>query len=186
MTAELSRLQVRSVREWRTWLRKHHRTSPGVWLVFPKKHTGAQPLSYEEAVREALCVGWIDSLVKRLDDDRFARKFTPRSKTSKWSAINRRRWAELRRQGLLAPAGLAAAPSGNSYGQRPRIPQLPAYLAKALRVNPRAWAFFQQLAPSYRRHFVAWIHIARRPETRLERIREALALLEAGKKLGLK
>ncbi len=186
MAAELRTLEVRNRQQWRTWLRKHHGVSPGVWLVFRKGHAGVKSVSYEESVREALCFGWIDSLIKRLDEDRYARKFTPRQPTSKWSDINRKRWAELQEMGLLAPSGLAAAPSENSYAQRPTIPDLPAYVAKAIKASPRAWRFFQQLAPTYRRHFVAWIHTAKRPQTRLNRIRESIALLEAEKKLGLK
>ncbi len=143
-------------------------------------------VSYEEAVRQALCFGWIDSLIKRLDEDRYARKFTPRKPTSKWSDVNRKRWAELKETGLLAAPGLAAAPTDNSYAPHPAIPDLPAYVAKALKANPKAWRSFQQLAPTYRRHFVAWIHTAKRSETREHRIRESIALLEAGKKLGLK
>ena len=89
-------LQVRSRRQWRAWLAKHHTSSPGVWLVFHKAHTGVKSIPYEDTVREALCFGWIDSLVKRLDDDRYAFKVTPRKPTSKWSDINRKRWAELK------------------------------------------------------------------------------------------
>jgi uncharacterized protein YdeI (YjbR/CyaY-like superfamily) len=186
MTTELMRLEVRSRQQWRTWLEKHHASSPGVWLVFYKKHTGVKSIPYEDSVREALCFAWIDSIIKRLDDDRYARKFTPRQPTSKWSAINRKRWEELKGAGLLTKAGLSAAPTGNRYAPRPAIPDLPAYIAKAIKANPRAWSFFQELAPTYRRHFVGWIHTAKRPETRDRRIRESIALLEAGKKLGLK
>src|SRR6266478_3706475 len=156
MTAKLMTLQVRSRRQWRAWLAKHHTSSPGVWLVFYKAHTGVKSIRYEDTVREALCFGWIDSLVKRLDDDRYVLKFTPRQPTSKWSDINRKRWAELKAAGLLTAAGLAAAPTDNAYAQRQPIPDLPAYIAKALRENPIAWSFFQELAPSYRRHFVVW------------------------------
>src|SRR6059036_1422314 len=77
MTAELMTLQVRSRREWRAWLAKHHTSSPGVWLVFYKAHTGVKSIRYEDTVCEALCFGWIDSLIKRLDDDRYALKVTP-------------------------------------------------------------------------------------------------------------
>jgi len=143
-------------------------------------------MSYEDAVREALCFGWIDSLIKRLEDDRYARKFTPRRRTSKWSRINCNRWAELKTAGRLTSAGLAAAPTDNRYAPRPEIPNLPAYITNALRRNRQAWTFFQELAPSYRRHFVAWIHTAKRLETREKRVRESIALLAAGKKLGLK
>jgi uncharacterized protein YdeI (YjbR/CyaY-like superfamily) len=186
MTAELITLEVRSRRQWRAWLAKHHTSSPGVWLVFYKAHAGVQSIPYEDTVREALCFGWIDSLVKRLDDDRYARKVTPRQPTSKWSDVNRKRWLELEAARLLTSAGLAAAPTNNTYAPRPVIPDLPAYIAKALKANPKAWSFFQGLAPTYRRDFVVWIHTAKRPETRDRRIRESIALLVAGKKLGLK
>ena len=143
-------------------------------------------MPYDDAVREALCFGWIDSLVKRLDDNRYAVKVTPRKPTSKWSDINRRRWKELKAAGLLTSAGLTAAPTENTYGPRPVIPNLPNYIAKAIKANAKAWKFFRELAPTYRRNFVVWIHMAKRPDTRERRIRQSLALLAAGKKLGLK
>jgi len=143
-------------------------------------------MPYEDVVREALCFGWIDSLVKRLDDDRFAIKVTPRKPASNWSDINRKRWKELDGAGLLAAPGRAAAPTANRYAAKPTIPQLPAYIAKALKTNRKAWQNFQALAPTYRRHFVAWIHTAKRPETRGKRIRESIEVLAAGNKLGLK
>jgi uncharacterized protein YdeI (YjbR/CyaY-like superfamily) len=186
VATEIMTLEVRNRRQWRTWLGKHHASSPGVWLVFHKGHTGVKSIPYEDSVREALCFGWIDSLIKRLDDDRYALKFTPRKPTSKWSDLNRRRWTELKAAGLLMSAGLAAAPTDNSYARRPAIPELPAYIVKALKAHPRAWQFFQQLAPGYRRRFVGWIHLAKRPETREKRIRESIGLLTAGRKLGLK
>lgn len=186
MTAELKTLRVRSLPQWRAWLERHHASSPGVWFLFYKAHTGVKSVPNEDVVREALCFGWIDSLVKRLDDDRYVLKITPRQPTSKWSDINRKRWAELKAAGLLTSAGLAAAPTDNSYAPRPVIPDLPVYIAKALKANSKAWEFFRELAPTYRRHFVVWIHTAKRAETRERRIRESIRLLAAGKKLGLK
>ncbi len=186
MKTEATLIEVRDRRQWRAWLTAHHASSRGAWLVFHKTRTGVPSIPYEDSVREALCFGWIDSLIKRLDDDRYARKFTPRKPTSKWSAINRRRWAALEAAGRLAPAGRAAAPTGNTYAPRPALPSLPGYIARALRAHPKAWAFFRRLAPSYRRHFVGWIHTAKRPETREKRLRESIALLAAGKQLGLR
>ena len=186
MAGSLITLDVRTRKQWRQWLAKHHVSSPGIWLVRHKEHTGVRSMSYEDLVSEALCFGWVDSLVKRLDDDCYAIKVTPRKPTSKWSDINRRRWRALKAAGLLAPAGLGAAPTANRYAARPPIPELPAYVAKAIKTNIKAWQFFQQLAPTYRRDFVVWIHTAKRPETRKRRIRESIALLAAGKKLGLK
>jgi uncharacterized protein YdeI (YjbR/CyaY-like superfamily) len=186
VTAQLKTLRVTSREQWRRWLSKHHLSSPGIWFVFYKAHTGLKSVPLEDMVREALCFGWIDSLVKRLDDDRYAVKVTPRKPASKWSDINRKRWADLNAADLLTPAGIAAAPTANTDAPRPVIPTLPAYLATALKANPEAWRFFQELAPTYRRHFVAWIHTAKRPETRAKRIRESIDLLAARKKLGLK
>ena len=183
---ELITLHFRNRKQWRTWLARNHASSPGIWFIFYKSHTGKKPVPYEDMVREALCFGWIDSLVKRLDDDRYAVKITPRRPASKWSNLNRKRWAELKAAGLLAAPGLAAAPTNNTYATKPAIPDLPNYIAKAFQGDTKAWKFFQELTPGYRRYFVAWIHTAKRPETREKRIRESIRLLAAGKKLGLK
>ena len=186
MRTALITVDVRTRQQWRAWLAKNHASSPGIWLVRHKQHSGVKSMPYEDVVREALCFGWIDSLVKRLDDDRYAMKVTPRKPTSKWSDINRKRWKELEAAGQLEAPGLAAAPTGNSYAPHRPIPELPSYVAKAFKTNPKAWQFFQALAPTYRRDFVVWIHTAKRPETRDRRIRESIRLLLAGKKLGLK
>src|SRR6266850_2483128 len=178
---KLISLHFRSRKDWRAWLAKHHASSPGIWFVFHKSHTGLKSIAYEDMVREALCFGWIDSLIKRLDDDRYAIKVTPRRPTSKWSDINRRRWQELKAAGLLTSAGLAVAPTENTYGPRPVVPELPNYIAKAIKAKATAWKFFRELSPRNRRDFVVWIHTARRPETRERRVRESLALLAAGR-----
>ena len=186
MAANPIALDVRARKQWRQWLAQHHASSPGIWLVRHKQHTGVRSMPYEDLVCEALCFGWVDSLVKRLDADRFAIKVTPRKPTSKWSTINRKRWNDLKEAGLLEAPGLAAAPTANTYAPHPKIPELPAYIAKAFKTNARAWQQFQALARTYRRDFVVWIHTAKRPETRQRRIRESIELLAAGKKLGLK
>jgi len=186
VTAEINYVERRNRRDWRKWLEKNHASSSGVWLVFFKDHSGVKSLSYQESLDEALCFGWIDSLIKRLDDNRYARKFTPRKPTSKWSDLNRKRWAELKAAGELSAAGLAAAPTDNRYGPMPNVPALPEYVARALKANSLAWRFFQTLAPSHRRQYLAWIHTAKLPATRDRRIQESVRLLVAGKKLGLK
>jgi uncharacterized protein YdeI (YjbR/CyaY-like superfamily) len=186
MPGNLIALEARTRDEWRRWLTKNHASSPGVWLTRYKQHSGIKSMPYEDVVCEALCFGWIDSLVKRLDDDRYAIKVTPRKPTSNWSDINRKRWKELEAAGRLAAPGVAAAPTANRYAPRPSVPQLPAYIAKAFKTNARAWQNFQALAATHRRNFVVWIHMAKRPETREKRIRESIHLLAAGKKLGLK
>jgi uncharacterized protein YdeI (YjbR/CyaY-like superfamily) len=186
MARELITLDVRTRADWRRWLATHHASSDGVWLARQKQHTRVESMPYEDLVCEALCFGWVDSLIKRVDANRYAIKVTPRKPTSRWSDINRKRWKKLEAAGLLAPSGVAAAPTAKSYAPRPSIPELPAYIARAFRANASAWKHFQSLAPGCRRNYVVWIHTAKRPETRERRIRESIALLAAGKKLGLK
>jgi uncharacterized protein YdeI (YjbR/CyaY-like superfamily) len=186
MAIELETLEFPDRGRWRAWLARHHASSPGVWLVFYKKHSARKSIPYEDSIREALCFGWVDSLVKRLDEDRYKLKFTPRKPTSKWSDPNRKRWKELEKAGLLAPPGIASPPTESRYAPRPKVPVLPGYIATALESNQRAWSFFRKLSPTDRRDYVVWIHLAQRPETRAKRIRESIALLKAGQKLGLR
>lgn len=186
MTTDLPTLDVRTSEAWRQWLEKNHSSSSGIWLIRHKAHAAVDMMRYEDLVSEALCFGWIDSLIKRVDELRYAIKVTPRRSTSKWSALNRDRWNRLKEEGRLAAAGLAAAPTTNTYGAKPTIPELPAYIARAFKANAKAWAFFQTLSARNRRNFIVWIHTAKRPETREKRIRESIALLAAGRELGLK
>ncbi|MDQ6698970.1 MAG: YdeI/OmpD-associated family protein [Acidobacteriota bacterium] len=180
-------LDLRSRQQWRNWLQEHHHSESGIWLVFHKGHTPEESIRYDDAVEEALCFGWIDSLVKRLDDDRYARKFTPRKPDSRWSTINRRRYADLKERGLLAGPGLERAPTERSGdAPRPSVSAIPSYIEKGLRDDPRVWKFFDRLAPSCRRAYIGWIDSAKWEETKKKRLREAIGLLAAGKQLGLK
>jgi uncharacterized protein YdeI (YjbR/CyaY-like superfamily) len=180
-------LDVRTRERWRNWLEEHHAAESEIWLVFHKRHTSETSLSYDDAVEVALCFGWIDSLIKRLDDDRYARKFTPRKPDSRWSTINRRRYADLAARGLLAAAGRTRPPTDRSGdAPRPSPAVLPSYIEERLKADIRVWNAFEKLAPSYRQNFIAWIDSAKRAETKESRLREAVGLLASGKKLGLK
>lgn len=183
----LKTLDARSREQWRNWLRRHHDSETEIWLVFYKRHTGEKSVAYEDAVEEALCFGWIDSLVRRLDEDRYARKFTPRKPDSRWSTSNRQRYEKLKARGLLALSGRARAPTERS-GDAPQrsVSVMPSYIEEQLKTDARAWDHFQQLAPSYRRAYIAWIDSAKREQTKLKRLRQAVRLLAAGEKLGLK
>jgi len=186
-TKPIETLEVQDRQEWRKWLHEHYGAKSEIWLVFYKRHTGITAVSYDAAVEEALCFGWIDSLIRRLDDDRYARKFTPRRTDSKWSDSNRQRYADLESRGLLAAPGLARPPaSGSDYEPRPSVSEIPSYIEETMRTDPQAWQNFQQLAPSYQRAYIGWIDSAKRPQTKEKRLREALELLASGKKLGLK
>ncbi|MGH9384343.1 MAG: YdeI/OmpD-associated family protein [Vicinamibacterales bacterium] len=181
---------ARTVGQWRDWLAEHHAVESEVWLIFHKLHTGVASIDYKDALDEALCFGWVDSLVKRLDDRCFARKFTPRRADSRWSATNRKRYAALKASGRLTPAGIARAPTDRSYGPRPprlEMPaKLPPYIQTALRTHPAALRHFEALAPSHRRRYLGWIESAKHEETKARRLKEAIRLLTAGKVLGLK
>ncbi|MBW8878446.1 MAG: YdeI/OmpD-associated family protein [Acidobacteria bacterium] len=186
-------LHVTTREEWRAWLAAHHATEREIWLVYFKQHTGQPRVSYDHAVEEALCFGWIDSIVRRLDDEKYAQKFTPRRNTAKWSESNRRRFADLVKDGRMTPAGFAKGPPAlETDSAKPSAPdrsaevELPEYIQQRFQENPKAWRFFQDLAPSYRRLYVGWIKAAKREETRQRRLEEAIALLEQNKKLGLK
>ena len=183
----LKTLEVSTVAEWRRWLASHHDSESEIRLVFHKVHTGRPSISYDDSVSEALCFGWVDSLGKRLDDDRFARKFTPRRPDSVWSESNRRRYKALAASGRLTPAGRARAPTA----KRPAMPAkrewpLVPYIQQAIRKNSKAWKTFERLPPGERRHYIGWIDSAKQQETKLRRLAEAVRLLAAGKRLGLK
>jgi uncharacterized protein YdeI (YjbR/CyaY-like superfamily) len=186
-TKPLKTTEARNLVAWRKWLTRHHHTESEVWLVFYKQHTGRTTVSYKDALDEALCFGWIDSLVRRLDDARYARKFTPRKADSRWSDINRKRYEELKAAGRLKASGIERAPTARTLGPRPALPAaIPKYIEAGLKAHPSAWTFFERLAPSHRRHYVGWIHIAKRPETKERRLKEAIRLLAEGRLLGLK
>jgi len=186
-SGNLKTFAARNREQWRRWLATHHDSESSVWLVFPRRHTGRESISYDDALDEALCFGWIDSLIRRLDDDRYARKFTPRNPGSRWSTANRERWARLKTAGRLTPAGLERAPTGRSGdAPKPSLSKVPRFIQEALRKDPAAREHFESLAPSYRRMYLGWIESARRPETKMRRLREAVGLLRAGRKLGMR
>jgi uncharacterized protein YdeI (YjbR/CyaY-like superfamily) len=191
--AKSKTLYVTNRDEWRAWLADHYESEIEVWLVYYKKHSGRPRIPYDHAVEEALCFGWIDSIVKKIDDQKFAQKFTPRKDFTNWSALNIRRVRKLIKEGLMTKAGLAkidqAVLDKDSQAKqslkKPGL-RLPRSIKQALIACPRAWENFQNLAPSYRRLYVAWIMDAKKDETRRRRLQEAVALLEQNKKLGLK
>jgi uncharacterized protein YdeI (YjbR/CyaY-like superfamily) len=188
----MKQVYVKTRNEWRSWLKRNQATNTGIWLVFYKKEAGKPTLEYDEAVEEALCFGWIDSIIKKLDDERYVRKFTPRKPDSRWSESNRRRVKKLMRQKLMAEPGIALVKIAKKSGLwedsgRPRISfEIPNEFKRALAKNKKAKMFFERLAPSHRKHFIGWISTAKRKETRDRRISESIALLERGRKLGLK
>ena len=188
----MKQLYVTNREQWRKWLSEHYEVEAGVWLIFYKKHTKKPTIVYEDAVEEALCFGWIDSIIKKIDEARYVRKFTPRKDTSMWSALNRKRANKMIKEGRMTEAGLAKIKTARKTGlwekdSRPRISfDVPPELAKALAKNKKAKENFDKLALSYRRQYIGWIVVAKRAETKKRRIEESIALLEKGRKLGMK
>jgi len=187
--AALHLLHVGSARAWRSWLQRNHARRDHIWLVFYKRHTGRGGVEYEDSVCEALCYGWVDSLVRRIDDARFARKFTPRKPDSNWSASNLTRYAALVAARRVTTAGRAVGPKQGTRAVVPparRDGAMPSDIRAGLRAHARAWEFFSTLSPSHRRMYVWWIDEAKREETRGRRMAEAVRRLERGEKPGLK
>ena len=176
-------LRVTEREAWRRWLTEHSRSETEVWLLFYKKHTGRPRLPYDDAVEEALCFGWIDSIVKRIDDDSFAQKFTPRRDGSRWSALNARRVRKLIREGRMTEAGLAKigalVPGEESIAQTNKGKlRFPANVKESLMANQKAWKAFQRLTPARQRAYLRLILDAKKDETRAQRVRDVIARLE--------
>jgi uncharacterized protein YdeI (YjbR/CyaY-like superfamily) len=187
--AALVSLSFRDRAAWRRWLEANHARASEVWIVYFKKGSGTPSVTYPEALEEALCFGWIDGVRRRVDEERFTQRFTPRREGSRWSEVNRRHARRLLAEGNMAPAGIARLPADLNERPEParaREPELPQELEAHLRGHAEAWACFEALAPSYRRLYVRWITEAKRPETRARRLAEAIGKLERGEKLGLK
>lgn len=177
---------------WRSWLAENHASEQEVWLAFYKKHTGKATVTYMDSVKEALCFGWIDGLKKSIDDEKYAHRFTPRRPNSKWSPLNIRLAQELIESGEMTAAGLAAFNQRVAYDKElqtlleaKEIP-LTAATETALKANKKAWNNFNNMAAGYRKQYVAWLQSAKKPETRKRRLAEAIRLLEADRKLGMK
>jgi uncharacterized protein YdeI (YjbR/CyaY-like superfamily) len=189
----MKQLYIPDRSKWRHWLMKNHdKEKNGIWLVFYKKKANKPSLEYEHAVEEAICFGWVDSIIKKIDEAKYARKFTPRKADSMWSELNKKRARKMIKQGLMAKAGLAKIRNAKKTGlwdknPRPKISfDIPEEFAVALAKNKKARENFNKLAPTYRRHYIGWIAVAKRDQTKKRRIAESIALLEQGKKLGLK
>jgi uncharacterized protein YdeI (YjbR/CyaY-like superfamily) len=190
---DMKRVQVTTRSQWREWLVENHDLEKqGIWLVFKRKATGKPSLEYEESVEEALCFGWIDSVVKKIDEDTYCRKFTPRKDKSNWSTTNKKRINKIIEEGRMTPFGLAKVEAAKKMGnwnkeQSPIVnTDIHSELAEALAHNKKAKDGFDGLAPSCQKQFIRWIAAAKRPETRAKRLMESLAILSSGKKLGLK
>ena len=175
--------------EFRASLIENHATATELGVVLHRKASGEPSMTWSEAVDQALCFGWIDSIARRIDDTSRVQRFTPRKPKSNWSAVNIKKVAELTAQGLMAPAGLAAfarreeaRSSVYSYENR-HLAALDAEREAKFKARKKAWTFFAKQPPSYRQTAVYWVMNAKREETRSKRLTRLIEVSAAGRRL---
>lgn len=175
--------------EFRAWLEEHHADEPELLVGFHKKGSGRPSMTWPESVDQALRFGWIDGVRRSLGEESYTIRFTPRKPASTWSALNIKRAKELIDEGLMHPAGLAAFErrrddrSAIYAYERPRDAKLAPEAERAFRANERAWAFFSEQAPWYRRNATHWVTSAKREDTRRRRLKTLIADSAAGRRL---
>lgn len=195
---ELEHIYFNSSESFRSWLEKNHNQSIGIWMIFYRKQKNIECIKYTEALEEAMCFGWIDSIVKKVDDAQYVRKFTPRTNISKWSDLNKKIVLSLIEKGKMTEAGLEKIDiylktgrvdwksNGSKKDEENKGFQVPDYILRAFSENEPALTNFNNLAQTYKRHYILWITNAKREETILNRLKESIGLLKENRKLGLK
>jgi uncharacterized protein YdeI (YjbR/CyaY-like superfamily) len=176
--------------EWHKWLEKNHSTVDGIWLIYYKKLSGKPRIPYNDAVEEALCYGWIDGKIKRVNDDYYIQWFTPRRPGSRWSELNISKVKNLIKAGLMKPAGLQAynkaiqKPERIYNTKREENLTIPEDLMSALKNNDAAYKNFINFPPSSRKLYIFWLNDAKREETRKTRIARIVLQSEKNMKPG--
>jgi uncharacterized protein YdeI (YjbR/CyaY-like superfamily) len=175
--------------KFRKWLEKNHDKVKELFVGMYNKQSGRGGLTYRQALDEALCFGWIDGVRKRIDENSFSQRFTPRTKKSYWSAVNTKRFEELQQLGVVAEPGLRAfeardASKTQKYSfEREQAEVFSPEVEKKFRAKKKAWAFFEAQPPSYRRLATFWVMTAKKDETRERRLEKLIAESEAGKRI---
>jgi len=176
-----------SLADWRTWLEQNHDREQEVWLVYLKVGRGQTNIDYESSVEEALCVGGVYSIIQKIDEEKYARKFNPRRMDSKWSETNKRRVIKVIREERMTEAGMAKVTfnvnkvdPGKPKPKRPAV-QMPEKMEQVLKSRSRLWEAFQNLSPSYRRNYILWLSDAKKPETFERRLQMLIEEVMAGK-----
>ncbi len=183
----------KSNKEWESWLSENHNKESELWLIYYKKHTKKESISYEDSVKTALSFGWIDSLIKKIDEDSYARKFNVRNVKSLWSESNKKRIDELIRANKMHPAGMKSVEVAKQNGCWDKVINPPEVdysvsgeFQEALNNNPKALAFFESLPNTKQKQFTLWINMCKKQETKQKRINESIQLLRGEKLPGLK
>jgi len=179
-------LAFASPTEWRAWLEEHHATEQEAWLLHDKKKAARTTLTYEQAVEEALCFGWIDGLLRKIDGEKYALRYSPRKPRSVWSESNKQRVEKLINEGRMTPFGLDKIAAAKANGEwdaaaaRENLNAVPSDLVQELEVQ-QVWADFDELPPSRKKQYLYWLESAKRPETRQKRILAIVEVLKSGK-----
>ena len=177
--------------EWRKWLEKNHSVKDGIWLIHYKKKSDKKSINHFDAVEEALCFGWIDSKLKRIDEERFILRYTPRKGNSVWSKINKDKAEKMIQLGKMTEAGIEKINLAKKQGlwdtayTNLKKESLPSDLKRALINNKEAWNNFKQFANSYRNSYIGWVKNAKTEETRKKRIDEVVKRSIENKKPGV-
>jgi uncharacterized protein YdeI (YjbR/CyaY-like superfamily) len=184
---KLERVQVTSRQEWRDWLTLHHTQKESIWLVTFKKHTGSRHLPYADMVEEALCFGWIDSSIRKLDEDRTMHLLSPRRPRSVWSALNKDRVLKLQRQGLMTAAGQAVLDGALQNGSWSFLDDveamvIPPDLERALQGASKAKRNFEAFSDSVKKQTLQYIKSAKQASTRAKRIQKTVAMAKENKR----
>ena len=176
-----------SLADWRNWLDQNHDREQEIWLVYRRAGKGQTNIDYESSVEEALCYGWIDSIIQKIDEEKYARKFNPRRMDSKWSETNKRRVSKVIREGRMTEAGMAKitfdvneVDTSRPKPKRPPV-QMSAPMEQALKSRPGLWEAFQKVSPSYRRNYILWLADAKKPQTFERRFQILVEEVLAGK-----
>jgi uncharacterized protein YdeI (YjbR/CyaY-like superfamily) len=183
---DAERLEPTTIEEWSAWLREHHARPGGVWLV-NRRRAPEQPFTYEQSVLEALRWGWVDSTVRPVDDDRSMMWFAPRRRGSVWTRTNKARVARLEEAGLMEPAGAAAVAAAKATGMWTLMDDVedrvvPDDLSAGFERHPGSREHWESWSPSAQKMILAWIALAKRPETRATRLETTAAMAARGEK----
>lgn len=176
---------------FRRWLDHHHDKCDSLWLVYYKKNTGLPSITYEEAVEEALCFGWIDSKIKKIDELRYKQVFTPRKQRSSWSDKNKERAEKLIVEGRMREAGLKAIASAKENGMWKKTTTVPQHntitevIKASLAADPQALENFNNYSESVRKNLIRWFAAAKRPETKKKRMGKILEWSKKNQKPGM-
>jgi uncharacterized protein YdeI (YjbR/CyaY-like superfamily) len=194
---ELEQIYFKSKETFREWLQENHDKSKGIWIVFYRKHVNIKSVKYVDALEESLCYGWIDSLIKKISDDQYVRKFTPRTNTSKWSELNKKMVNDLIKQGKMTEAGLKKIDiylkTGTVDWENKELTEketkefnIPDFIVKEFAKNEPALTNFNNLPRTYKRHYILWITNVKSDAAIRKRLEEAIELLKENKRLGLR